>query len=162
MKTLPITRFIILFLAGLFMLGGAGTVSADTNTAALQKAAGVYTGKFRGSMIRFLSSRSASLTGTLKLPRGRGAGLMKADARSLGRGIVRLPVTFTSAKVNAGGTRVVYKGRFKVPAKLTGGFGGFSGPFSATVRLSGTPKIVAKSQLKAGPVALQASFRGSK
>lgn len=156
MKTLPV------FLAAVFGLAGLTIHSEASEASALRKAAGIYEGTGRGSLVSLLGDGTASLPTSVKVPRGTGAGWVRVDARSVGDSIYSVPVTITKATVNATGTRVTYQGRVTVPASYTSGFGTFSGSFTAVATLTGTPKLTITAIASNGIATVRVSFNGTK
>jgi hypothetical protein len=161
MKALHLKKLPVLFAAVVGMVGL--TIHSDASEAsALRKAAGVYDGTGRGSLVSVFGDGTASLPGLLWVPRGTGTGSIRIDATSVGAGIYTLPVSFTKATVNATETKVTYQGRVTVPASYTEGLGTLRGGFTAVVTLRGTPKLTANSTFSTGFATLRVIFNGSK
>lgn len=158
MKALPLKKFAVLLVA----VAGLTIHSEASEASALRKAAGVYDGSGRGSLVSIFGDGAASLPGSLRVPRGTGTGSIRIDARSVGGGIYTLPVTFTKATVNATETKVTYQGRVTVPASYTEGLGTLKGSFTAVATLTGTPKLTAKSVFSTGFATLRVTYSGSK
>lgn len=136
-------------------------VDAASNRAALRKAAGKYQGTSALTAMALGNTLPIQGTGFVKVPAGKGRGLISMTS-SLGQKN-RFPIKVSKALVKQGGKKVVYSGKLSVPKSLTQGFGSVSGPFRATVSLSGKPTIKAKSTLSGlGGISISASFKGSK
>jgi hypothetical protein len=156
LKTIPVHLAAVVGMVGL-------TISSEASEAsALRKAAGVYDGTGRGSLVSTFGDGTASLPASLRVPRGAGAGSIRIDARSVGGGIYTLPVSFTKATVNATETKVTFKGQVTVPASYTEGLGTLKGGFTAVVTLRGTPKVTTNSTFTTGFATLRVAFNGSK
>ena len=136
--------------------------SGASDASALRKAAGIYSGTGRGSLVSLLGDGTASLPSSVRVPNGTGAGWVRVDARSVGEGVYSVPVTITKATVNATGTRVTYQGRVTVPASYTSGFGTFNGNFTAVATLTGTPRLTISAIASNGIATVRVSFNGTK
>lgn len=158
----PNRKKLFVFFAATAGLAGLTIHAEASEASALGKAAGVYNGSGRGSLVSVFGNGSASLPASPRVPRGTGTGSIRVDARRAGAGIDALPVTFTKAAVNATGTEVTYKGRVRVPASDTRGLGTLNGQFTAVATLTGTSRLTANSVFSRGSATLRGSFAGSK
>lgn len=155
MKTVLITA--ILFAANSFFVENA---NAEGDRKVLRDAAGKYKGEFKGVLKGpDFPAKEFIARGFVEVPARRGSGLVALATMGMKS---RLPVKVTKAMVRQGGNKVVYRGKDRIPAKLSMGHGRLRGSFSASVMLKGKNRISTRTRMGNGRGSSMAgSFKGS-